>query len=433
MFPRARFFTAALLFLFATRAAVGQPFSWTTIAGSGEIGYGDGVGSNASFFEPYGIAADAGGTLYVADTQNDLIRMISASGTNWAVATIAGSVTGFADGTNTDAQFDYPAGIAVDSTGAVYVADYFNDAIRKLTLSGSNWVVTTLAGNGTRGSANGTNQSAQFYHPTGVAVDPSGNLFVADNGNNTIRKITRQGTNWVVTTPAGSAGMAGTRDGTNNAALFAGPWGIAADSSGRVYVSDFTSSRLRQLKLAGTNWLVTTIAGSGYGSADGANNDAQFDYPMGLTVDSAGNLYVADYYNDEVRQVQPLGTNWVVSTIGGAPRVTGNSDGTGNAASFDLPRGIAAGPGGALFVADTGNNLIRHGQQALVLRIRLTANQIVLTCPSAATNFVLETTRALQASGTVWDPVTNGVITSSNAFILNPAAGLSSAFFRLRQ
>lgn len=154
---------------------------------------------------------------------------------------------------------------------------------------------------------------------------------------------------------------------------------------------------------------------------------------MGLTVDSAGNLYVADYYNDEVRQVQPVGTNWVVSTVGGAPGVTGNSDGTGNAASFDLPRGIAAGPGGALFVADTGNNLIRLGQQALVLRIRLTANQIVLTCPSAATNFVLETTRALQASGTVWDPVTNGVITSSNAFILNPAAGLSSAFFRLRQ
>ena len=407
-----------------------QPYSWTTLAGG--FGNSDGTNSNAAFFQPYGIAADSTGNLFVADTGNDAIRKVIQAGTNWVVSTLAGSIPGFVDGTNSDAQFDYPAGIAVDAAGNLYVADFYNNAIRKVTPSGGNWVVTTLAGNGLRGTTDGTNGVARFYHPTGVALDSAGRLYVADEGNNTVRRIVPSGTNWVVTTLAGLSGTSGTTDGTNTAARFAGPWGIAVDSSGRIYVSDFISSRLRQVVPVGTNWVVTTIAGSGYGAADGTNNFVQFDYPMGLAVDSAVNLYVADYYNDSVRKVQPVGTNWVVTTIGGGAGVSGNQDGSGTNALFNLPRGIAVNSSGNLFVADTGNHTIRMGQAGLLLQIALSGNQIILSCPSAASNFLLQTTAAVAGTGTVWSSVTNATI-SGNDFLVPRNLTTRSAFFRLRQ
>jgi hypothetical protein len=255
---------------------------------------------------------------------------------------------------------------------------------------------------------------------------------VADEGNNTVRRIVQSGTNWVVTTLAGLAGTSGTTDGTNTTARFAGPWGVAVDSAGRIYVSDFISSRLRRVVQVGTNWVVTTIAGSGYGAADGTNNFAQFNYPMGLAVDAAGNLYVADYYNDAIRKVQPVGTNWVVTTIGGSAGMTGNQDGSGASALFNLPRGIAVNSSGNLFVADTGNDTIRMGQPGLVLRITLSGNQIILSCPSAAANFVLETTSAVLSTGTSWSPVTNATI-SGNDFLVPRNLATRAAFFRLRK
>jgi hypothetical protein len=320
----------------------------------------------------------------------------------------------------------------VDPAGNLFVADFYNNAIRKVALIGNNWVVTTVAGNGSRGTADGTNGVARFYHPTGVALDNAGRIYVADEGNNTVRRIAASGTNWVVTTLAGLAGMSGTTDGTNTAARFAGPWGIVVDGAGRVYVSDFISSRLRRLVQSGTNWVATTIAGSGYGAADGTNNFAQFDYPMGLTLDGSGNLYVADCYNDAIRKVQPVGTNWVVTTIGGAAGISGNQNGSGTNALFNLPRGIAANGSGSLFVADTGNHTIRMGQSGLLLRITLSGNQIILTCPAPAATFVLETTSAVSSSGTSWSPVTN-VTVSGNDFLVPRNLGTRGAFFRLRQ
>jgi streptogramin lyase len=407
-----------------------QPYTWTTLAGG--LGDFDGTNLNAGFFQPYGIAADSTGRLFVADTGNDLIRNVSQAGTNWVVSTLAGSISGFVDGTNSDAQFDFPAGVATDATGNLFVADFYNNAIRKVSPSGTNWVVTTVAGNGSRGTADGTNDVARFYHPTGVALDGAGRIYVADEGNNTVRRIVPSGTNWVVTTLAGLAGSSGTTDGTNTSARFAGPWGIAVDSAGRVYVSDFISSRLRRVVQVGTNWVVTTIAGSGYGAADGTGNLAQFNYPMGLAVDGGGNLYVGDYYNDAIRKVQPMGTNWVVTTIGGAAGVSGNQDGSGTNALFNLPRGIAVNSSGNLFVADTGNHTIRMGQPALVLRINLSGNQIILSCPSSANNFLLETTAAVAGAGTVWSTVTNATI-SGNDFIVPRNLTTRAAYYRLKQ
>jgi hypothetical protein len=420
---------AVLTFLSGANA---QPLTWTTIAGvPGLIGSGDGLGPNASFFQPWGVAA-AGGNLYVADTLNDTIRKLTPAGTSWQVTTLAGdpySPSGFVDGNNSAALFNSPAGLAVDTAGSLYIADFNNNAIRKATPSGPNWVVSTIAGDGTRGTNDGTGTAARFYHPTGVALDVAGNVYVADEGNNTIRKMALVSGNWVVTTIAGRPGLGGTVNGTNNNARFFNPWGIALGSGGVLYVTDFGSSLIRKVTPSGANWIVTTIAGSSPGSIDGSNASAQFNYPMGLTIDSSGTLYIADFLGSTIRKLALSGTNWVSSTIGGSPGVSGNNDGTGSGALFNLPRGLTA-DGANLYVVDTGNDTVRFGVPAITLQISLSGNQIILTCPSAAANFVLETTPALNLSP--WSPVTSGVTISGNNFILPRNPNAPPAFFRLR-
>jgi hypothetical protein len=323
----------------------------TTFAGPPEVGPGavDGTGSAARFNNPYGVAADNSGNVYVADTSNHTIRKITPVGLVGTLAGLAGSA-GSADGTGSAARFYGPRGAAVDSAGNVYVADYGNHTIRKITPAG---VVSTLAGLALSfGSADGTGSAARFYYPSGVAVDGSGNVYVGDWGNHTIRKITPAG---VVSTFAGLAGNWGSADGTGSAARFTYPYGVAVDGSGNVYVADQNNHTIRTITPAG---VVSTLAGTAgsSGSADGTGSAARFNNPEGVAVDGSGNLYVVDAGNATIRKITPAG---VVSTLAGTAGSLGSADGTGSAARFYNPRSVAVDGAGNAYIADQSNHTIR--------------------------------------------------------------------------
>ena len=261
------------------------------------------------------------------------------------VTTLAGSTQGYADDTGAAAQFSGSTGVAVDAAGNVYVADNYNHRIRKVSPTG---VVTTLAGS-TQGYADGTGAAAQCNNPSGVAVDVAGNVYVADWGNNRIRKVSPAG---VVTTLAGST--QGYADGTGAAAKFDGPVGVAVDAAGNVYAADSSNRRICKVSPAG---VVTTLAGSTKGYADGTGAAAKFDDPAGVAVDASGNVYVADWGNNRIRKVSPAG---VVTTLAGSTK--GYADGTGAAAQFSLPSCVAIDGAGTIYVGDHGNHRIRKIQ-----------------------------------------------------------------------
>ncbi len=371
----------------------------STFAGNSR-GYVDGTGTGASFFNPIGVATDLAGNIYVVDNGNNRIRKITPAG---VVTTFAGSgIAGFADGTGTAASFNNPWGIATDAAGNVYVADQGNNRIRKITPGG---VVTTLAGS-TYGYADGTGTAAKFSFPVGVATDASGNVYVADELSHRIRKITPSG---VVTTLAGS-GTAGFADGTGAAASFNNPYGVATDATGNVYVADDSNNRIRKITPSG---VVTTLAGSGTpGFADGTGTAASFNDPVGVSLDAAGNVYVADYTNNRIRKITPTG---VVTTLAG-----NNSgepyDGIGTGASFSNPYSVAADASGNLYVSDFNNNRIR--------KILITGYAI---SPALPTGLSFDTsTGNITGTPTVIKAATDYTISANNlggssSFILNLA------------
>ena len=325
-------------------------YSWSNLAGRwGGAGNANGIGSAAQFGYPSGIALDGSGNLYVADSGVHNIRKVTLGG---VVTTVAGTAwtSGSADGTGVGALFKSPCGVATDTIGNVYVADTGNFTIRKIAPGG---VVTTVAGSaGAFGSADGTGSAArfgtQYSGPNGLTLDGSGNVYVADTGNYTIRKVTPAG---VVTTQAGAAGAYGNANGTGTAARFAYPRGITADAIGNLYVVEAYNA-IRKVTPAG---VVTTLAGGNYGSGDGTGNVAQFNSPYGLGLDAAGNIFVADTYNHAIRRVTAGG---IVTTMAGSAGSAGSTNGAGVVARFSNLGAIAVDPTGTVLIADAGNNAI---------------------------------------------------------------------------
>ena len=285
------------------------------VAGStGKSGSTNGTGATASFNEIGALAAAADGTLSVADTKNELIRRIANTGVVTTIAGTAGA-RGTTDATGVDARFAAPAGIARDASGTLFVADSLSHTLRKISSSGA---VTTLAGSaGVAGSADGTGASARFNYPSGVAADTAGNIYVADSGNNTVRKVTSTG---VVTTLAGTAGTRGSLDGTGSAARFNNPTGLALGSSGELYLADTDNSTIRKITPTG---VVTTLAGlpTIAGLMDGTGSYAWFDQPEGLTVNLDGNIYVADTGNAMIRKVTTAGVVTTLALTGTPPAI----------------------------------------------------------------------------------------------------------------
>lgn len=433
-----------------------QVYTFGTLAGDPSVvdinkdpigDYTDGTNSQARFNFPQAIAVDAAGDLYVADTLNNAIRRVARVGGEWVVTTVAGSgptVTGSNDGTNAQAQFNFPQGVAVDSSGNLYVADLGNYAIRKITPAGDDWVVTTIAGAAeSPGTNDGPGNVARFHMPASVAVDAANNVYVADYGQadygaNTIRKLQLVGTNWVVSTIAGAFRQVGSADGTNGQARFNGAGSLAADSAGRVYVSDWYNRTIRRIAPVGTNYVVTTLAGKA-GSpdplpVDGAGANARFSDALGgIGVDSSGNLYVTD--SGMIRRITPLGTNWLVTTIAGACRQTGWADGSGTQVRFYLPQAVAGDGAGNVYVADSSNHAIRMGMPSTIspppLRITWEGPQAILSWPLSALGFVLETKRDV-LSERPWLPLTNGVAISGSGFLFTDNPGTHPVFYRLR-
>jgi len=362
----------------------------TTIAGSySNASYQDGTGSTASFDSPKGIAADAAGNLVVSDGNE--LRQVTPDGT---VTTLAGSNwDGSTDGVAADARFSQPHGIAVDSLGRILISDTNNHTIRRLDQSRR---VSTLAGLAVQESPlDGAGPDARFGFPAAVAADPSGNLFVADSQANAIRRISNSN---VVSTLAGDLGKFGYTEGKGSAARFMSPQGIAADSSGNVYVSDSLNGLVRKVTPNGdtsllaagaslvsmpvgvvvdrggtvyfadagahtvnkiaSNGRVITLAGlleqAGY--ADGTGGQARFYRPWGITVDRAGNVLVSEYGNHTIRKVTPDGR---VTTLAGVAGRCGHRDGAGQVALLCNPRHLTIDDAGNLYVADTAVQAVR--------------------------------------------------------------------------
>ncbi len=367
----------------------------TTIAGkAGVLGAENGIGDNARFNSPAGVAVDSSGNIFVSDFANNSIRKITPTG---EVSTLAGSLGpagGSTDGIGSLARFRQPRGIAIDANGIIYVADGANHTIRKIHPNGT---VSTLAGLAqTSGSSDGLGNQARFNIPSSICVSSSGDLFVTENNNHTIRKVTSDGN---VTTVAGLAGQAGNINANGTSARFNIPSGICITASGDLYVTDYNNQLIRKISTAGD---VTTFAGSASSWVDGPIGTARFAGPNGIAVTSSGEFFISDRFNFAIRKIGPDGT---VSTLAGHP-TWGDADGLGKNARFNFQAwgGAAIGPSGQLYIPDTFNFVIRQidSQRQVTTIAGLKGVAAILDGPAMTARFYAMHGIACDALGNVY-------------------------------
>jgi sugar lactone lactonase YvrE len=319
----------------------------STLAGNGTVGFVNGEGAQAEFDQASDLAISSNGDLYVADWLNSVVRKISLS--TGTVSTFAGTGTqGFFNGSLTSSTFNGVAHVAFDKSGNLFIADEQNNSIREVTSSGS---VLTVAGRGTAGYVSGLANLAAFNTPGNLVVDANGDIYIADTGNQVVRKITMS--TGLVSTYAGT-GYRGLVDGILASSAFSSPYGIAIDASGNIFVADAANNVIRKITVA--TGLVSTFAGTGQqGLTDGPAATATFFHPGAIIFDASGNLFVSELGNNTIRKITADGT---VSTYAGSG-AAGAADGPAATASFKQPNGMAFDSKGNLYVADQLNNKIR--------------------------------------------------------------------------
>ena len=332
-------------------------FTISTVAGTGTSGFaGDGgPATSATLSFPAGLAFDSSGNMYIADSFNSRIRKVGADGN---VTTIAGTgAFGFAGDKNTATQaiLNRPYSVAVDNAGNVYIADALNHSVRKI----SGGTMSTVVGNGFgiegSGGDGGAATSAILDTPTALLLDGAGNLYIADTRNNRVRKV---GTDGNINTVAGNG--AATSSGDGGPATSAGvnsPEGLALDSAGNLYISDTAGHRVRKVAPDGT---ISTVAGNGTGGLKGDGGpatQASLYYPKGLAVDKAGNLFIADWLNGRVRVVTPDGT--IFTAAGNGSFAYYGDGGPATSAALRFPWGLAVDSAGKIYIADDENSAIR--------------------------------------------------------------------------
>lgn len=407
-----------------------NPYTAITMAGAaGAMGTNDGLGSAARFNLPRHVAHDANDNLYVTDYGNDTIRKITPAGT---VSTFAGTpgVAGTNDGSISTALFNYPHGIALDNAGNIFLTDLSTNGsggtVRKITPDGT--VITIAGTQGVGGTTDGAGPEAQFRSPWGIAVDSQDNVFVSDFS--TIRELTSpDGTNWTVTTIAGLPNINGYADGTNNKARFSYPDGLAVDASDNIFVADELNDRLRQVQPSGTNWITTTLTDAGFQLS-------------ALALDTNENIYIAGQQTASVFKFF-YGTKWPAAEIAGNPGEFGTNNGTGITAKFYNPHGITLDNSGNLFVVDQLNDNVRKlwssdaSPSACLETPIVSGGQVqvgAIVSTGSPTNFTL-----LQADqlGNPWYTNTSAVFTTIipglNYQWTMPFENGSSEFFRLSQ
>jgi sugar lactone lactonase YvrE len=328
----------------------------STVAGGGNsLGDGGPATSAGLGYLPRGVAVDAAGNVYIADTGNNRVRKVGTDGT---ITTIAGTgVSGFSGdgGPATSAQLWDPRGVAVDAAGNVYIADYSNWRVRKVSTGGT---ITTIAGTGYAGDIGDgiPATSTRLIYPSGVAVDAAGNVYIADTNTHRVRKI---GTDGTISTIAGTTVGGFSGDGCPaTSAQLAYPSGVAVDAAGNIYIADHLNQRVRKIGTGGT---ITTIAGTGvngFSGDGGPATSAELYDPRGVAVDAAGNVYIADSGNSRGRKI---GTDGTITTIAGdgGQQGFGGDGGPATSAQLNGPQGVAVDPAGNLYIADTFNSRIR--------------------------------------------------------------------------